>query len=151
MAATTIWVILFKNPGNRRRAMIMICLRVFAQLSGNGLVSYHLIPVLKTIGITDSSTQTITAGLFNEWGDKAAGTGVILFLFIFYIFYKIAFNALVYSYLTEVWPFATRAKGVMILHLSAKCADFVNAMVNPIGLNAIGCKFYSVYIGWLVI
>jgi hypothetical protein len=30
-----------------------------------------------------------------------------------------------------------------------KGANFINALVNPIGLKAIGRKYYIVYVGWL--
>lgn len=32
-----------------------------------------------------------------------------------------------------------------------KGANFVNALVNPIGLAAIGWKLYLVYVGWLCV
>jgi hypothetical protein len=70
-------------------------------------------------------------------------------LFLFYTFYNLAFNALLYSYPVELLPFPIRAKGFSVLMFFGKSANFINALVNPIGLAAIGWKYYIVYVGWL--
>lgn len=97
------------------------------------------------------ASQTLCAGLFNSDGDKAAGYAVIAMLFLFYTFFNLGFNALLYSYPVEVLPYPIRAKGFSVLMFFGKAANFVNAFVNPIGLQSIGWKFYLVYVGWLVI
>jgi hypothetical protein len=61
------------------------------------------------------SSQTLCAGLFNEHKNKAAGTGVIPMLFLFYTFYNLAFNALLYSYPVELLPYPIRVKGFSVL------------------------------------
>ncbi|KAF4547930.1 Sugar (and other) transporter-like protein 29 [Elsinoe fawcettii] len=94
------------------------------------------------------SAQTLAAGLFNTRGDKAAGTAVIPMLFLFYLSYNLAFNALLYSYPVEVLPYPIRAKGFSVLMFFGKAAIFVNALVNPIGLAATGWRYYLVYVGW---
>ncbi|KAH7403177.1 MFS transporter [Cadophora sp. MPI-SDFR-AT-0126] len=53
------WVELLQTPGNRKRVLIVMCLGVFAQWSGNGLISYYLAKVLQTVGIKDKRTQNI--------------------------------------------------------------------------------------------
>ncbi|KAF4468584.1 Major facilitator superfamily domain general substrate transporter [Fusarium albosuccineum] len=97
------------------------------------------------------SSQTLCAGLFNERGIKAAGHGVIAMLFLFYVFFNFAFNALLYSYPVEVLPYPIRAKGFSILMFFGKSAGFINAFVNPIGLQALAWKYYGVYVGWLCV
>jgi len=58
------WVELVETPGNRRRLFLAICIGVFSQWSGNGLVSYYLAKVLNTVGITNKRTQNeINLGL----------------------------------------------------------------------------------------
>jgi hypothetical protein len=58
------WTELIATPGNRRRTLICICVGVFSQWSGNGLVSYYLAKVLNTVGITDKRVQNqINLGL----------------------------------------------------------------------------------------
>lgn len=62
--ASTGYIDMIKTRGNRRRLFISISLGVFAQWSGNGVVSYYLGLVLSTVGITSVTDQTlISAGL----------------------------------------------------------------------------------------
>ena len=58
---------LFKTPGNRRRLFISVSLGIFSQWCGNGVVSYYLAMVLKTVDITDVTDQTLIAGLLQVW------------------------------------------------------------------------------------
>ncbi|KAH7141481.1 general substrate transporter [Dactylonectria estremocensis] len=97
------------------------------------------------------ASQTLCAGLFNERGDKAAGRGVLAMLFLFYVFFNFAFNALLYSYPVEILPYPVRAKGFSVLMFFGKGASFINAFVNPIGLQALAWKYYGVYVGWLCV
>lgn len=59
VAANVGWSALWKTPGNRRRMLIIIALAFFSQWSGNGLVSYYLNQVFKTIGITNTTIQLL--------------------------------------------------------------------------------------------
>jgi hypothetical protein len=70
--------------------------------------------------LTIFATQTLCAGLFNQRGNAAAGNAVIAMLFLFYAFYNLAFNALLYSYPVEVLPYPIRAKGFAVLMFSGK-------------------------------
>jgi MFS family permease len=51
-AAENGWREMVRTPGNRKRCILIILTAIFSQCSGNGLVSYYLSSVLKTIGIT---------------------------------------------------------------------------------------------------
>jgi MFS family permease len=71
------WIELLLTPGNRKRTLIAMCVGVFTQWSGNGLVSYvnplsmavyntntrltsyYLAKILSTIGVKDKRTQNI--------------------------------------------------------------------------------------------
>ncbi|KAG5804596.1 hypothetical protein H9Q74_014393 [Fusarium xylarioides] len=108
-----------------------------------------LISVGGMLGIFAS--QTLCAGLFNEDHNTAAGKAVIAMLFLFYFFYNLAFNALLYSYPVEILPYPIRAKGFSLLMFFGKASNFINTMVNPIGLQALAWKFYFVYMAWLAI
>ena len=101
--------------------------------------------------LTCFATQTLCAGLFNTHHNIAAGQAVIAMLFLFYTFYNLAFNALLYSYPVEVLPYPIRAKGFSMLMFFGKAANFINSLVNPIGLAALGWKYYFVYVGWLCV
>jgi hypothetical protein len=58
------WLELVQTRANLHRVLIAVCVGLFSQWSGNGLVSYYLAQVLKSIGITDSRKQNqINLGL----------------------------------------------------------------------------------------
>lgn len=97
------------------------------------------------------SCQTLCAGLFNEQGNTAAGSASIAMLFIFYIAYNLGFNALLYAYPVELLPYPIRAKGFSVLVFFGKSSNFVNTFVNPIGIAAMGWKYYFIYVAWLVV
>lgn len=97
------------------------------------------------------TVQTLCAALFNDYGNVAAGHVVIAMLFLFYLFFNLAFNALLYSSPVEVLPYPIRAKGFSLLMFFGKASNFINILVNPIGLQTIGWKLYLVYVGWLCV
>ncbi|KAK1962306.1 MFS general substrate transporter [Colletotrichum sublineola] len=119
-----------------------------SQWSGNGLVSYYLVRVLKTVGINDPhkrnilnrgilaifASQTLCSSLFNKEHNLPTSKAVIALLFLFYLFYNLAFNVLLYSYLVEILPYPIRAKGFSLLMFFSKASNFINILVNPIGL-----------------
>ncbi|KAH8660476.1 general substrate transporter [Xylariales sp. PMI_506] len=196
MAGATTWKSMVSTSGNRYRVFICCCMGFFSQWSGNGLISYYLAQVMKTIGITNTDTQalvnaclnmwnwalalisatlverigrrpmfrvstlgmlavftgwTVASALFAQTAASSAATAVMALIFIYEIFYCIAFSPLPVAYSVEVLPFSIRAKGMAIYVFSTKCAVFVNQYVNPIGLSNIGWKFYIVYVAVLAV
>ncbi|AEO57136.1 hypothetical protein MYCTH_2302958 [Thermothelomyces thermophilus ATCC 42464] len=65
--------------------------------------------------------------------------------------YNLCFNALTYTYLIEIFPFAQRARGIAIFQFWGKAAQFFGTNVNPIGTQAIGWKFLLVYCCWIFV
>lgn len=58
------YVDFLKTEGNRRRIGIITALALFSQWSGNGLVSYYLSIIMRSVGITNPTDQLgINAGL----------------------------------------------------------------------------------------
>lgn len=51
------WRQMWSTKGMRRRLAILVCLGLFANTAGNGLLSYYLHQVLDSIGIKSSRTQ----------------------------------------------------------------------------------------------
>jgi sugar porter (SP) family MFS transporter len=78
VAATVGWSSLVKTPGNRKRLMILVALGWFSQWSGNGLVSYYLNQVFKTIGITNPTIQLLINGILQIWNLAWAVTAALL-------------------------------------------------------------------------
>jgi hypothetical protein len=142
----------------RERNILNGCLMIFNWITSvaSAFLTAHLkrrtqflISVSGMLGVFAS--QTLCAGLFNEDHNTAAGRAVIAMLFLFYVFYNLAFNALLYSYPVEILPYPIRAKGFSLLMFFGKASNFLNILVNPIGLQSLAWKFYFVYVGWLVI
>ncbi|KAH7325554.1 general substrate transporter [Stachybotrys elegans] len=65
--ATTSYMDMLKTKGNRWRLVISVSLGVFSQWSGNGVVSYYLALVLRTVGITSVTHQTLISALLQVW------------------------------------------------------------------------------------
>lgn len=53
------WRQYFTSPGNRRRAMLALCLGVFTQWSGNNPLSFYLKKILEQVGIKDGRRQNL--------------------------------------------------------------------------------------------
>lgn len=185
------WRELFATSVNLRRCAVALCVGLFSQWAGNGLVSYYLAKVLTTIGITDRKTQNqLNLGL-NCWnlvtGLAAAGFGtrylrrrtqiltgygamtvifacwtaasavyagdshnnsaaysVVALIFIYYVFYNLMMPCQ-YLYVSEVFPFLQRSKGLAMMQLMNKGGGAFNQFVNPIGLDSIQWRYYIVY------
>ncbi|KAL1632976.1 hypothetical protein SLS56_003263 [Neofusicoccum ribis] len=187
---------MIKTPGNRHRLFITVTLGIFAQWSGNGVVSYYLALVLTTVGITNVSHQLLISGCLQIWnlffsvlaavsvdrlgrrvlflasagimlvayviitglsgsfaqtGTASVGVAVVPFLFIYYAGYDIALTPLLTAYPCEIWPFMLRARGNGVTWISTVSAICFNTFVNPIALDAIGWKYYIVFVVILIV
>ncbi|KAI5840770.1 MFS transporter [Morchella snyderi] len=86
---------------------------------------------------------------FADTHDSRAASAVVAMIFLYYPFYNGA--PLTYTYTIELFPFSMRAKGTVVVQTFSRFASFFNQFVNPIGLSAIGWKYYIVYTVWLFI
>ncbi|KAM6507170.1 hypothetical protein FALCPG4_018552 [Fusarium falciforme] len=86
-----------------------------------------------------------------QGGDRGLGIGVVVMVFIFLGFYNLAMNPLPIAYLLEVLPYTLRAKGLTLFNLAQYGSGMFNGFVNPVGLDAIGWKYYIVFVCALVI
>ncbi|EEU42511.1 uncharacterized protein NECHADRAFT_40128 [Fusarium vanettenii 77-13-4] len=200
--SATSWVELVRTPANRRRTLIAVIVGWFAQWNGVGVVSYYLVLVLNTIGITKVKDQTLINGLlqifnwlastflgalmvdrlgrrtlflvstagmlaayvvwtgltshFVNTHNEATGRAVVAFIFIYYLFYDIAWTPLLQAYPVEIYPYTLRARGLSITYISSFTGLIVGNQVNPIAMKAIAWKYYIVFccllaILWVVI
>ncbi|KAI1491802.1 general substrate transporter [Biscogniauxia mediterranea] len=97
---------------------------------------------------------TICAGIAVETGSGAAAKLCLFWIYFYQPGYNIGFNALTYTYLVEIFPYAMRARGITIFQFFGKAAQFFGTNVNPVGLdpvNGIGWKFLIVYCAWIAI
>lgn len=94
---------------------------------------------------------TTAAGEYVTNGVKPAGNLVVACVFIYYIFYNMAWSGLLVGYAAEILPYNIRAKGLTLMFLMVDVALFFNQYVNPIALKDIAWKYYIVYCVWLLI
>jgi hypothetical protein len=87
---------------------------------------------------------------FAQTGSSHAAIAVVAMIFVYYMFYTIM-HPLTYIFITEVFPFVHRAKGVGLTQVFSRGGSAFNQFVNPIGLGNIGWKFYIVYVCWLAV
>ncbi|KAH8896058.1 general substrate transporter [Thozetella sp. PMI_491] len=187
------WLDFFETRGNRWRFAIAIILGLAAQWSGNGLVSYYLVLVLRSIGINDPERQNLINGgltIFcygisiigaigvphfgrrsmlltgfagmavsyliwtilssinqqRNFEDTSLGYGVVAMIFVYQLFYNISLNPVLPTYITEIMPFTLRAKGYTVEQLFTYGAGLFNGFANPIAMEALGWKYYIVWV-----
>jgi sugar porter (SP) family MFS transporter len=91
---------------------------------------------------------TALSGSFAQTGNTATSTGtaVIPFLFLFFAGYDIALTPFLTAYPCEIWPFELRARGLTVTWVVTILAIFFNTFVNPIALDAVGWRYYIVFV-----
>lgn len=82
---------------------------------------------------------------YAQSGDSGSAYAVVAMIFVYYLFYTVM-HPLTYIYITEVFPFVHRAKGVAMTQFFSRAGSAFNQFVNPIGLDNIGWRFYIVYV-----
>ncbi|KAH9906680.1 general substrate transporter [Xylariomycetidae sp. FL2044] len=97
---------------------------------------------------------TICSGVFNTTGSQVAAKFSLFWIYAYQLGYNMGFNALTYTYLIEIFPYANRARGIAVFQFFGKAAQFFGTNVNPVGLdpvNGIGYKFLIVYCCWIAV
>lgn len=92
---------------------------------------------------------TLTAGLYGEHRLKGADKAMIFFIWVFGIFYSLAWSGLLVGYAIEVLPYRLRGKGLMVMNMSVQCALTLNTYANPVAFDYFGpdhsWKLYLIY------
>jgi MFS family permease len=83
--------------------------------------------------------------------DKGLSVGIVVMVFAFSFFYSTAMAPLPIAYLLEVLPYTLRAKGLSVFNLAQYSSGLLNGFVNPIGLAAVGWRYYIVFVVSLVL
>lgn len=82
--------------------------------------------------------------------NNSAAIGVVALIFVYYGFYNLMMPCQ-YLYVSEVFPFLQRSKGVAIMQLTNKGGTAFNQFVNPIGLANLQWRYYIFYVALLAI
>lgn len=61
------WIDLFRTRGNRYRTWIVFTCSIMSQATGQTLIGYYLVVVLKGVGIMNPRTQSIINGCLTMW------------------------------------------------------------------------------------
>lgn len=97
------------------------------------------------------SIWTACSAVYAQTGNSSAGSAVLAMIFLFYGAAGIAWPGLTVSYTVEILPFNIRAKGLTLCFVFTSLSGVFNQYVNPIGIEALGWKFYLVYVVVLVL
>ncbi|GAP86681.1 putative MFS sugar transporter [Rosellinia necatrix] len=81
--------------------------------------------------------------------NTAAGTAVLFFIFAYSPCYNLGYNALTYTYMVEIWPYAERSRGIAYFQLWGRLAGFFTTFVNPIGLHNVSWRYLISYVAFL--
>ncbi|KAH8825808.1 general substrate transporter [Flagelloscypha sp. PMI_526] len=92
---------------------------------------------------------TAASARYAETKSHASSIAVIFLIFLYSPCYNICYNALTYTFLVELFPFAVRARGIAIFQWWGRGATFFNQFVNPIGIGNAGWKYYISYVVFL--
>lgn len=117
----------------RRRVMYMTC-----------TISLLLCYIAWTISMERAVTAKETGGK-----NQGASIATIFFIFAYSPCYNIGYNALTYTYLVELWPYAERSRGIALFQLFGRLASFFTTYVNPIGLASVSWRYLISYCCWL--
>lgn len=79
----------------------------------------------------------------------AAARLTIFFIFAYSPAYNIGYNALTYTYMVELFPYAQRARGLALFQFWGRGAGFFTTFVNPIGLERIEWRWLLTYCCWI--
>ncbi|KAL1868230.1 hypothetical protein VTK73DRAFT_3792 [Phialemonium thermophilum] len=79
-----------------------------------------------------------------NYSNTGLGNATIFAIFLFGFFYKMP-GCMLNSYVAEVSPFSLRAKAFVISSFGDAAANIFSSYTNPIGLKAIGWKYYIVW------
>ncbi|KAF4634352.1 hypothetical protein G7Y89_g3758 [Cudoniella acicularis] len=101
------------------------------------------------IGWTISMAKAMDA-LANNTNNKAAGIAVLFFIYFYSMWYNVGNNALTYTYLVELFPYAERSRGISIEQFWGRSASFFTNFINPIGMDGAGWKYLLMYIATIL-
>jgi len=88
------------------------------------------------------TAQTVCLAQYSEYSVPAAGHAFVVFVFLFFAAYDIAFTPLIISYTVEILPFHLRSKGFAVFGVVIFLAVIFNQYINPFALDALGWKYY---------
>lgn len=94
---------------------------------------------------------TVLTSVFVRTLNENAGHAVVAFIFIYYLFYDIAWTPLMPAYPVEIWQYTMRSRGVTFSLVINYAGLILGQFVNPIAMKNLGWKYYIVFCGLLTV
>lgn len=94
---------------------------------------------------------TVLSSNFAHSKNVQVGNSVIAFIFLYQLFYDVGFTPLLQAYPLEIFPYTLRGRGLTVSLSSTFIGLTIGQVVNPIAMDAIGWKYYNVFIVLLAI
>ncbi|GKT47718.1 lactose permease [Colletotrichum spaethianum] len=88
---------------------------------------------------------TILTSVFSNTKDERAGYAIVASVFVYYLFYDIAWSPPLMSYPVEIFPYTLRGRGLTVSLGSTFTSLIIGQFCNPIGLANLGWKYYIVF------
>ncbi|KAM5344109.1 hypothetical protein ACJ41O_012646 [Fusarium nematophilum] len=135
------------------QTLISACLNVWnllwaiaAAFSADRLGRRFLFLSSATVMLVSFIIVTGLSASFAQAGSPSVGLAVVPFLFIFFAGYDIGLTPFLIAYPCEIWQFSLRSRGLTVAWCTAVASIFFNSFVNAIALEAIGWKYYLVFV-----
>lgn len=96
----------------------------------------------------------ITAGsavFASNPNNKAAGSAVVAFLYLFSPAYNLGLNGNNGLYIIEILPFSLRMRGQACYHLFSTCFTLLTTYAFSVGLQNLAWKFYLIWVPWVLV
>jgi len=83
--------------------------------------------------------------------NKSAGYAVVAFIYLFSPAYNLGLNGNLGLYITEILPYNLRLRGMAVFQFWTLGFIALSTFAIPVGLENMAWKFYTIFIGWVVV
>lgn len=93
---------------------------------------------------------TLTSGLYDEHNAPGANYAMLFFIWLFNVWYALAWSGLLVGYSIEILPYRLRAKGLMIMNMTVQAALTLNTYANPLAFDYFDGHTWKLYLIYTV-
>ncbi|KAH7008938.1 lactose permease [Ilyonectria destructans] len=83
--------------------------------------------------------------------NKSAGYAVVAFIYLFSPAYNLGMIGNLGLYITEILPYNLRLRGMAVFQFWTLGFIALSTFAIPVGLEDMGWKFYTIFIGWVIV
>ncbi|OQV10573.1 hypothetical protein CLAIMM_14550 [Cladophialophora immunda] len=89
--------------------------------------------------------MTVLSSVFSRSRDHQIGNSVVAFIFIYMMFYNVAFTPLLQAYPLELFPYLLRGRGLTVSLTTTFIGLVIGQSVNPTAMEHVGWKYYILF------